>query len=85
MTFIGKVLHITNKPVVKKKTSKPQRHKQGFIKLMDFRSLPLLDNTVSKVILEEANNQPDSTLKIYETGEFRVSPFTKFRKLKYTI
>lgn len=87
VTFIGEVLHITNEPVVKKKTSKPQRRKeyQEFIKLMDFKSLPLLDDTVSEVLLEEANDQPDSTLKIYETGEFRVSPFAKFRNLKYTI
>lgn len=88
MTFRCELLRTTDEQVVKRKIPKRQRRKeyQDFIWLIDLGSLPLLDDTVSEVILEESNDRSDSVVKIHETREFTVSPFASFSgKLKYTM
>ena len=62
MAFRCELLHTTDEQVVKRKIPKRQRRKeyQDFIRLIDLGSLPLLDDTVSEVILEESNDRSDS-------------------------
>ncbi|KAI3055358.1 hypothetical protein CBS147353_11338 [Aspergillus niger] len=92
VTLRGETLRVTERQateqVGKQKTLKRQRRKeyQDFISLIDFRSLPLLDDTVSEVILEESSDRSDATVKIRGTAELAVSPFANLsRKLKYTV
>ncbi|GIK01719.1 hypothetical protein Aspvir_005757 [Aspergillus viridinutans] len=88
VTLRGEVLRITDEQTGKRKTSKRQRRKeyQDFIRLIDFGSLPLFDDTVSEVILEESNDRSDPIVKIHGTAEFAISPFVNVsRKLKYTV
>lgn len=92
VTLRGEVLRVTEEQTTeqdgKRKTLKRQRRKeyQDFISLIDFGFLPLLDDTVSEVILEESGDRSDPTVKIHETAELAVSPFANLsRKLKYTV
>jgi hypothetical protein len=88
ITLRGEVLCITEEQVGKRNTSKRQRRKeyQDFIRRIDLESLPLLDDTVSEVILEEAGHQSGPTVKIHESDELAASPFANLsRQLTYII
>lgn len=69
-------------------TSKRERRKefQDFVRLIDFGSLPLLDDTVTEVILDETCGPHDTTVTLHETEGITNCPFSILAgDLRYTI
>ncbi|GIK07169.1 hypothetical protein Aspvir_002825 [Aspergillus viridinutans] len=82
VTFKGETSH-----GLQQKTSKRERRKefQSFLQHIDYSSLPLLDDTVTEVLLDDLAEPHYATLPLRETEEFTSSVFaTLARTLRYT-
>lgn len=79
VTFRGNVYSILNEPIVELRTSKRERRNefQTFVRLIDYNSLPLLDDTVTELILDELSGRQDSKLVIRASEEYTNNPFVK--------
>lgn len=88
VNFTGEIFLSPVDGLVSQKTPKRLRRKeyQYFIRLVDLGSLPLLNDTVSEVILEECTDERDSMLKIHNTGELTLVFFAKVSgRLRYLV
>ncbi|EGE77072.1 serine/threonine protein kinase [Blastomyces dermatitidis ATCC 18188] len=83
VTFRGGIL---NESTIKHRTSKKERRKQfqNFVRLIDYGALPLLDDTVTELILDDGGQ--GSKVIIHASEEFTSNPFVKIAaKLRCTI
>jgi hypothetical protein len=73
---------------LEQRTQKRERRRefQNFVKHIDYSSLPLLDDTVFEVLLEELSEPHHAALTLRETEELASSPFASLaRTLTYTM
>ncbi|EAW20354.1 protein kinase family protein [Aspergillus fischeri NRRL 181] len=72
---------------LEQRTPKRERRRefQNFVKDVDYSSLPLLDDTVTEVLLEELSEPQYATLTLRETEGLGSGPFARLaRTLRYT-
>ncbi|OAX83226.1 serine/threonine protein kinase [Emergomyces africanus] len=88
VTFRGDVYSTLKEPIVKHKTSKKERRNefQAFVRLIDYGSLPLLDDTVTELVLDEVSGGQDSKVVIHASEKSTNNPFVKIAtKLRWAI
>ncbi|KAG2418663.1 hypothetical protein HFD88_001764 [Aspergillus terreus] len=79
VTFKGELCRILASPTAESRPSKRERRKmyQNIVNLIDYASLPLLDDTVTEVILEEPVGKRNA-LVICDSQEPCTTPFANF-------
>lgn len=89
-TFQGDIYSTQNETTIKHSTSKRERRNelQTFVRLIDYGSLPLLEDTVTELILDEGSRGQNSNFIIVHTAseESAHNPFVKIAaRLRWTV